>query len=145
MGLLSGNEEGNTGGIHAIAGLFGLSSTYLAITGLAMLSTPGTISISAGAPLLFGLELAGPYMFLLVSAMGAALACGLYKLSNIARRGAILIAIAGVVMLVPIVSAATIMVQPKTLALGGLGIIVRVMVAWYLWREDVVEQFARRA
>ncbi len=109
-----------------------------------MLIRPGTISISAGAPLLFGLELAGPYMFLLVSAVGSGVAWGLYRLINIARRGAVLIAIAGVVMLVPIVSAATIMVQPKMLAMGGLGIIVRVMVAWYLWREDVVEQFARR-
>jgi len=70
-------------------------------------------------------------------------AWGLFRMNNIARRVAILIAISGVVMLIPAVSAATIMVQPKMLALGGLGIIVRVIIAWYFWREDVVAQFAR--
>jgi hypothetical protein len=44
-------------------------------------------------------------------------------------------------MLVPSVSAATAMAQPKALAIGGLGIIVRVMVAWYLSRGEIVEQF----
>ena len=100
--------------------------------------------MSAGAPLLFGLELAGPYMFLLVASVGAVVAWGLFRLSNIARRVAILIAVSGVVMLIPAVSAATIMVQPKMLALGGLGIIVRVIIAWYFWREDVAAQFGRK-
>ena len=145
MGLLSGNEKANPDGIRAIAGVFALCSAYLASTGLVMLFSPGTISISAGAPLLFGLELAGPYMFLLVAAVVAAVAWGLFQLNNNARRVAVFLVIAGIVMLVPIVSAATVMVQPKMLALGGLGIIVRVIVAWYLWREDVVEQFLRRS
>jgi hypothetical protein len=35
-----------------------------------MLLRPGMISMSAGAPLLFGLELAGPYMFLLMAVVG---------------------------------------------------------------------------
>lgn len=145
MGLLSGKEKGDPGGIRAIAGLFALCSAYLAFAGLAMLVRPGAISMSVGAPLLFGLELAGPYMFLLVAAIGAVIAWGLFNFSNIARRIAVFIAVAGVVMLVPIVSAATIMAQPKMLALGGIGIIVRVMIAWYLWREDVVEQFGQPA
>lgn len=100
--------------------------------------------MSAGAPLLFGLELAGPYMFLLVAGVGAVVAWGLFRMNSIARRVAILIAIPGIVMLIPTVSAATIMVQPKMRALGGLGIIVRVIIAWYFWREDVAEQFARK-
>jgi hypothetical protein len=99
--------------------------------------------MSAAAPLLFGLELAGPYMFLLVAAVGGVVTWGLFRLNNLARRVAILIAGVGVIMLIPTVSAATIMVQPKMLALGGLGIIVRVIVVWYFWREDVAEQFAR--
>ncbi len=48
-------------------------------------------------------------------------------------------------MLAPYVSAATVMVQPKALAIGGFGIIVRVIVAWHLSREEVVEEFRRPA
>ena len=97
--------------------------------------------MSAGAPLLFGLELSGPYMFLLTALVGVGVAWGLVELNNIIRHAALLIAITGIVMLVPSVSAATVMVQPKALAFGGLGIIVRVMVAWYLSRGEVAEAF----
>ena len=99
--------------------------------------------MSAGAPLLFGLELAGPYMFLLMAVVGGGVAWGLLKLNNIVRHAALLIAVAGIVMLVPSVSAATVMVQPKALAFGGLGIIVRVMVARYLSRGEVADVFRR--
>ena len=137
-------ERAVPSGVRAIALLFALCSGFLAASGCLILLRPGTISMSAGAPLLFGLELAGPYMFLLVASVGAVVAWGLFRLSNIARRVAILIAVSGVVMLIPAVSAATIMVQPKMLALGGLGIIVRVIIAWYFWREDVAAQFGRK-
>ena len=60
-------------------------------------------------------------MFLLIAIIiGGTVAWGLLRLSNIARRATLLIAIAGVVMLVPPVSAATIMVQPKALAIGAV-------------------------
>ena len=97
--------------------------------------------MSAGAPLLFGLELAGPYMFLLTAVAGGALAWGLVKLNNITRHVAMLIAITGIVMLVPPVSAAAVMVQPAALIWGGLGIILRVIVAWYLGRGEIADQF----
>jgi len=132
-------------GVRAIAALFALCGIYLGIAGALMLVRPGTISMSAGAPLLFGLELAGPYMFLLTAILSGGVAYGLLKLNNIGRHAAGLTAIAGVVMLVPSVSAATVMVQPKALALGGLGIIVRVMVAWYLSRGEVADAFRRPA
>jgi hypothetical protein len=128
-------------GVRAIAALFALCGIYLGITGTLMLLRPGTIAMSAGAPLLFGLELSGPYMFLLMAAAGGGVAWGLLKLNNIARHTAVLIAIAGIVMLVPSVSAATVMVQAKPLAFGGLGIIVRVMVAWYLSQAEIADQF----
>ena len=99
--------------------------------------------MSAGAPLLFGLELAGPYMFLLVAVAGAGVAWGLMELNNIVRHAATLIAITGIVMLLPSVSAATVIAQPKALAFGGLGIIVRVIVAWYLSRGEVADAFHR--
>jgi hypothetical protein len=129
--------------VKAIAALFALCGIYLGIIGAVMLARPGTISMSTGAPLLFGLEISGPYMFLLTAIVAAGVAWGLTKLNNIIRRTAILIAIVGVVMLVPSVSAATVMVQLKPLAIGGFGIIVRVMVAWYLSRGEVVESFRR--
>jgi hypothetical protein len=128
-------------GVRAIAALFALCGIYLGIAGAIMLLSPGTISMSAGAPLLFGLEFSGPYMFLLAAVAAAVVAWGLVKLNNIARHIAMLIAIAGVVMLVPSVSAATVMAQPKPLILGGFGIIVRVIVAWYLSRGDIAENF----
>jgi hypothetical protein len=130
--------------VRAIAALFALCAIYLGIAGGVMLLRPGAVSMSAGAPLLFGLELAGPYMFLLMAVAGGGVAWGLVELNNIARHAAQLIAIAGIVMLVPSISAATVTVQAKTLALGGLGIIVRVMVAWYLSRAEIVQQFKAR-
>ncbi len=127
--------------MRAIAALFFFCAIYLAIAGVLMLLRPGKISLSAGAPLLFGLELAGPYMFLLAAVVGGGVAWGLIELNNIVRHAAILIAIAGIVMLVPSVSGATAAAQPKGLAFGGLGIIVRVIVAWNLSREEVAEAF----
>jgi hypothetical protein len=124
-----------------VAALFALCAIYLGIAGAWMLLRPGTIPLSAGAPLLFGLELSGPYMFLLMAIVGGGVAWGLGELNNIVRHAAVLIAIAGIVMLVPSVSAATAMVQAKALAFGGLGMIVRVMVAWYRSRGEVADRF----
>ena len=128
-------------GVRAIAALFALCAIYLAIAGALMLVRPGTVPMSAGAPLLFGLELSGPYMFLLMAVVGGGVAWGLLELNNIVRHTALLIAITGIVMLVPSVSAATVIVQPKALAFGGLGIIVRVIVTWYLSRGEVADEF----
>jgi len=97
----------------------------------------------AGAPLLFGLELAGPYMFLLMALVGGVVAWGLVTLNNITRHVAVLIAICGVVMLIPPASAATALVQPRALALGGLGIIVRVIIVWYLSQGHVADEFRK--
>jgi hypothetical protein len=132
-------------GVRAIATLFALCAIYLGIAGGLMLVRPGSIGMSTGAPLLFGLELAGPYMFLLAAVLAGGVAWGLLELNNIIRHVALLTAITGIVMLVPSVSAATVVVQPKALALGGLGIIVRVIVAWNLSRKEVADAFHRSA
>jgi ammonia channel protein AmtB len=76
-----------------------------------------------------------------MAVVGGGVAWGLVELNNIARHAALLIAITGIVMLVPSVSAATVMVQPKALAFGGVGIIVRVIVAWFLSRREIADQF----
>jgi hypothetical protein len=128
-------------GVRAIAALFALCAIYLAIAGALMLLNPGTISMRSGAPLLFGLELWGPYMFLLAALVTGGVAWGLVELKNLFRRAAVLIAIAGIVMLIPSVSAATVGAEPKALALGGLGIIVRSMVVWYLSRAEIADRF----
>ncbi len=76
-------------GVTTIALLFLLVAAYLCVTGGVMLARPGAISMSTGAWLLGGLELAGPYMFLLISAVAAIIGWGLLRMYNWARRLAI--------------------------------------------------------
>ncbi len=129
-------------GVTAIAIAFFLAAAYLGLIGVIMLASPGAVSMALGAPLLSGLELAGPYMFLLMTAVGALIGWGLLRLNNWARRAAALVALIGVVMLVPSVSANAITLQLGNLAWGGLEIIVRVMIVWYLYQEPVAERFS---
>jgi uncharacterized membrane protein (DUF2068 family) len=107
-----------------------------------MLVRPGMIGMSAGAVLMGGLELAGPYMFLLLAGVGMAVALGLWRLHRWARWAAILLALIGLVMLVPSVSSAVFDFRLGKLALAGLGVIVRTMVVWYLLQEHVGDAFA---
>lgn len=107
-----------------------------------MLASPGVVSMAMGAPLLSGLELAGPYMFLLMAGVGAAIGWGLLRLNNWARRGAIAVGIVGLVMLVPTVSAAAVDFR-ASLLWGGLGIIVRAIILWYLYQEPVTAAFRK--
>jgi len=130
-------------GVKAIAVLFFLVAMYLAGAGLLMLADPGVISMAAGAPLLGGLELAGPYMFLLTSAFAALIGWGLLRLHNWARRLAIAVAMIGFVMLIPSVSDAAVGVHVAELVWGGLGIILRMVVIWYLWQTPVAEEFSQ--
>jgi hypothetical protein len=130
-------------GVTAIAILFFGCAAYLGILAALMLLSPGTASMTLGAPLLGGLELAGPYMFVLAGIFLAFTAFGLLRLNKWARRAAILIAMIGVVMLVPSVSSAVIGLQIKSLVIGGLGVMLRVMIVWYLYQETVAAEFTR--
>ncbi len=109
-----------------------------------MLARPGLVSMAAGAELLGGLELAGPYMFLLVGGLGAVIALGLWRLHRWARWLAILAAMIGVVMLLPSVSSAMLDFRIGKLVWEGFGTIVRVMIVWYLFQEPVGEAFAAK-
>ena len=129
-------------GVAAIATLFFLAATYLGLLGVIMLVSPGTASMALGAPLLSGLELAGPYMFLLMAGVGVLIGWGLLRLNNWARRAAIAVGFIGVVMLVPAVSAAAVDFR-ASLLWGGMGIIVRVIIVWYLYQEPVKRAFAK--
>ena len=129
-------------GVMAIAILFFVAAAYLSLLAAVTLASPGTLSMGLAAPLLNGLELAGPYMFLLIGGVGALIGWGLLRLNKWARRSALSVALIGVVMLVPAVSAAAVDLG-ISLLWGGLGIIVRVMIVWYLYQEPVADAFAK--
>jgi hypothetical protein len=93
-----------------------------------------------GAPLLHGLELAGPYMFLIAAAVAALIGFGLWRLNNVARRIAIWIAIAGIVLLIPKVSAAATDLSLSFFIAGSM-IMLRAMLVWYLWQSWTAEKF----
>lgn len=128
-------------GVTAVAAAYFLSGAYLLVVGLIMLVRPGVVSMAAGAPLLGGLELAGPYMFLLAGGVCVIVALGLWWLHRWARWLAILIAIISVIMLLPSVSSAMLDFRIVRLAWGGLGTILRVLIVWYLLQEPVHNSF----
>jgi multidrug transporter EmrE-like cation transporter len=128
-------------GVTAVAAAYFLSGAYLLVVGLIMLVRPGVVSMAAGAPLLGGLELAGPYMFLLAGGVCVTVALGLWWLHRWARWLAILIAIISVIMLLPSVSSAMLDFRIVRLAWGGLGTILRVLIVWYLFQEPAHNSF----
>ena len=128
-------------GVTAVAIAFLLAGAYLLAVGLTMLARPGLVSMAAGAELLGGLELAGPYMFLLTATVAGVIALGLWWLHNWARWLAILVAMIGVVFLLPSVSSAILDFRFVKLLWGGLGTILRVMIVWYLIQPAVKEAF----
>ncbi len=128
-------------GVTAVAAAYFLSGAYLLVVGLIMLVRPGVVSMAAGAPLLGGLELAGPYMFLLAGGVCVIVALGLWWLHRWARWLAILIAIISVIMLLPSVSSAMLDFRIVRLAWGGLGTILRVLIVWYLFQEPIHNSF----
>jgi hypothetical protein len=129
-------------GVTAVASAFLAAGAYLLAVGLTMLARPGLVSLAAGASLLGGLELAGPYMFLLAGALGAVIALGLWRLHRWARWLAILVAIAGVVMLLPGVSSAMLDFRISQLIWSGFGTIGRVLIVFYLFQQPVQEAFS---
>lgn len=124
--------------------VFFVAGSYLAIVGAVMRILPGSISMTAGSPLLNGLELSGPYMFLFAGAFGGLIGFGLLKLNNWARRAAIIVSLLGMIMLVPTVSAAATSFS-ASLWWNGLGVVVRVVIVWYLWQAPVTQVFEKRA
>ena len=125
-----------------IAIVFFSAAAYLGVIATLMLTKPGAVSMALGAPLLSGLELAGPYMFLLAAVVAALTGWGLLRLNNWARRATLVAGFVGALMLVPGVSAAAVDFRAPLLW-AGLGVVIRVAIVWYLFQERVKEAFAK--
>jgi hypothetical protein len=129
--------------ITVIGVLFLLAGIYLWTIAVIMLIQPGAISLMSGAPLMFGLELAGPYMALLIGAGWALVGWGLFQLHNWARWAAMLVLTLSIAWLVPKISAAAIGGQ---LLWYGVQIALRAATAWYLAQAPaVVDSFAGKS
>jgi hypothetical protein len=129
-------------GVTAIAILFLLAAIYLWTIGVVKLIAPEAISLMSGAELMYGLELAGPYMALLVGTGWALVGWGLLRLHHWARWAAMAVMTVGIAWLVPTISAAELGVP---LLWYGLQIALRAAVAWYLAQAPaVIESFVRK-
>jgi len=128
-------------GVTIIAILFGAAAVYLWSIAAVKLIVPDAISLMAGSRLMYGLELAGPYMAILVGAGYALVGWGLFRIRNWARWTAMAVMVIAVASLVPSISAAELGVP---VIWYGLQIALRVAVAWYLAQAPaVVDAFAK--
>jgi hypothetical protein len=128
-------------GVTVIASLFALTAVYLWTTAATLLISPGAISLMAGRHFLYGLELAGPYMFLLGGSVYALVAWGLFRLQNWARWIAMLLVVISTASLIPKISMAELGVP---LLWYGLQIALRVAIGWYLAQApSVIDAFAK--
>jgi len=120
-----------------------LAAIYLWTIGVVKLVAPDAISLMSGAPLMYGLELAGPYMALLVGAGWALVGWGLFRLYNWARWAAMLVMVVGIAWLVPKISMAELGVP---VFWYGLQIALRAAAAWYLAQAPaVIDAFAGKS
>ncbi len=130
-------------GVTIISGLFFLAGLYLWAIAVVKLIAPNAITLMVGAPFMYGLELAGPYMMLLVGSGWAAVAVGLFRLHNRARWAAVLVMTIGIAALVPGISMAEI---GAPLLWYGLQIALRAAAAWYLAQAPaVIDCFAKKS
>ena len=126
-------------GVNAIAFCFGVVGVYLFTSGIATLVLPDREPLRQITLLVLGLLFVGPYVSLLAGVFAGMIAVGLWRLNKWGRWAAMIMAAAGILTLAPGVS------SPRlgwTFAASGLGIILRVMLLWYLWRDDVARVFA---
>jgi cell division protein FtsW (lipid II flippase) len=131
-------------GVTVVASAFLLAAAYLCTVGLTMLVRPELVPLGTGRELLGGFAFAGPQIFLFTAALCAAVAFGLWRLHRWARWAAILLAVIGVVLLVPGISGAVVFFRLGKLAWGGVGVMLRTMIVWYLFQEPVGDAFAAR-
>ena len=129
-------------GVTAISVLFFVAAIYLWTIAAVKLIAPEAISLTSGSQFMYGLELAGPYMALLVGAGWALVGWGLFRLHNSARWAAMLVITIGIASLVPKISAAEL---GAPLLWYGLQIALRAAAAWYLAQAPaVIDAFAAK-
>ncbi|SRR5579871_143463 len=116
-------------GITLVAVLFAVAALYLWTIGIVLLVAPGAISLMAGKYFAYGLEIAGPYMILLVGSCYAVIGWGLFRLRNWARWTAMLVIAFSIMPLVPKISMAELGLP---ILWYGLQIALRVAAGWYL-------------
>ena len=127
-------------GVTGVSILFLLAAIYLWTFGAVKLIAPEAISLMSASPFMYGLELAGPYMALLVGSGYALIAGGLFRLHSWARWAAMLVIAIGVAALVPKISMAEL---GAPVLWYGLQIALRVAAAWYLAQAPaVIDAFA---
>jgi hypothetical protein len=128
--------------ISAISGLFFLAAFFLWTVAIVKLAAPEAIALTAGSQLMYGLELAGPYMSLLVGSVYAIVGWGLFRLRNWARWMAMLIFAVSIAPLVAKISQAELGVQ---IFWYGLQIALRAAAAWYLAQApSALDAFVKR-
>jgi hypothetical protein len=128
--------------VTAISVLFFLAAIYLWTIGAVKLFAPDAISLMSGSQLMYGVELAGPYMALLVGTGWALVGWGLFRLHNWARWAAMAVMTVGIAWLVPKISAAELGLP---LLWYGAQITVRAAAAWYLAQAPaVIESFTAK-
>jgi hypothetical protein len=91
--------------VTLIAVYFLFAAAYLWILAAILLVAPGRISLMLGSRFMHGLELAGPYMMLLVGCAYGLIGWGLFRLYNWARWLALLLFVVAVGALMPAISA----------------------------------------
>ena len=121
--------------ITIVAVLCCAAAAYLWVIAATLLIRPGTFSLLAGRQFMYGLELAGPWMMLLVGLGYALVGWGLFRLHNWARAIVILLMIISVAALVPRISMTA---SGASLLWSGLQIAVRAVLAWYFASAPVV-------
>ncbi len=130
-------------GVTLIAALFFLAAIYLIAMGAVKLIAPEAISLMSGSQFMYGLELAGPYMALLIGSGWALMGWGLFRLHNWARWAAMLVMTLGIGWLVPKISMAEL---GGPLVWYGLQIALRAAAAWYLAQAPaVLDAFAAKS
>jgi hypothetical protein len=128
--------------VTVISALFFSAAIYLWTFAVVKLLAPEAISLMSGAQLMYGLELAGPFMAMLVGTGYAIIGWGLFRLHNWARWAAMLVMVVAVASLVPKISMAELGVP---VLWYGFQIALRAAVAWYLAQAPaVVDAFAGR-
>lgn len=132
----------NPKGVVAIAALFAVAAIYLCAVATTLLISPGAISLMSAKYFLYGLEIAGPYMILIGSAVYGIVSWGLFRLKNWARWSAMLIIAFSLAPLVPKISMAEL---GFPVFWYGLQIAARVAAAWYLAQApSVLDAFTEK-